>query len=103
VTVAAETRYAETAKAFAEFTYLLWRDAWCTVHIFRKQFALDAAIGSHACSLEASNGIPLGCPLFLPVHTANCVQTLKVTWPSLHGTLRQQRDGLNQLCKLLGF
>jgi hypothetical protein len=23
------------------------------------------------------NGIPLGCPLFLPVRTANCVQTLK--------------------------
>jgi hypothetical protein len=39
-------------------------------------------IGSHACSLEASmrvtNGISLGCPLFLPVHTVNCVQTLKV-------------------------
>jgi hypothetical protein len=25
-----------------------------------------------------TNGIPLGCPLFLPVHTVNCVQTLKV-------------------------
>jgi hypothetical protein len=39
-------------------------------------------LGSHACSLEANmrvtNGIPLGWPLFLPVHTVNCVQTLKV-------------------------
>jgi hypothetical protein len=42
---------------------------------------------SRACSLEASrsvtNGIPLGCPLFLPVDTVNCVQTLKgggVVW-----------------------
>jgi hypothetical protein len=25
-----------------------------------------------------TNGIPLGCPLLLPVHTVNCVQTLKV-------------------------
>jgi photosystem II stability/assembly factor-like uncharacterized protein len=25
-----------------------------------------------------TNGIPLGCPLFLPVDTVNCVQTLKV-------------------------
>jgi hypothetical protein len=27
-TPASETKYAKTAKAFAEFTYLLWRDAW---------------------------------------------------------------------------
>jgi hypothetical protein len=26
-----------------------------------------------------TNGIPLGCPRFLPVHTVNCVQTLKAT------------------------
>jgi ankyrin repeat protein len=26
-----------------------------------------------------ANGILLGCPLFLPVHTVNCVQTLKAT------------------------
>jgi subtilisin family serine protease len=50
---------------------------------FRQEFTLEDAIGSHACSFEASrcvtNGIPLGCPLFLPVHTVNCVQTLKVS------------------------
>jgi hypothetical protein len=48
---------------------------------FRHEFTLEDAIGSHACSLEAhmrvTNGIPHGCPLFLPVHTVNCVQTLK--------------------------
>jgi len=27
--------------------------------------------------LRVANDIPLGCPLFLPVHTVNCVQTLK--------------------------
>jgi hypothetical protein len=52
-----------------------------TVRVFRQKFTLEDAIGSHACSLEASrrvtNGIPLGCPRFLPVHTVNCVQTLK--------------------------
>jgi hypothetical protein len=52
------------------------------VRVFRQKFTLEDAIGSHACSLEASrrvtNDIPLGCPLFLPVHTVNCVQTLKV-------------------------
>jgi hypothetical protein len=29
-----------------------------------------------ACK-RVTNNIPLGCPLFLPVHTVNCVQTLK--------------------------
>jgi hypothetical protein len=51
------------------------------VRFFSTEFTLEDAIGSHACSLEASsrvtNGIPLGCPRFLPVHTVNCVQTLK--------------------------
>jgi hypothetical protein len=28
--------------------------------------------------MRVANSIPLGCPLFLPVHTVNCVQTLKV-------------------------
>jgi hypothetical protein len=28
-------------------------------------------------SRRVTNGILLGCPLFLPVHTVNCVQTLK--------------------------
>jgi hypothetical protein len=36
---------------------------------FRQKLTLEDAIGSHACSLEAStrvtNGIPLGCPPFL--------------------------------------
>jgi hypothetical protein len=27
-----------------------------------------------------TNGIPLGCPRFLPVHTVNCVQTLKAEY-----------------------
>jgi hypothetical protein len=51
------------------------------VRVFRQKFTLEDAIGSHACSLEASrrvtNGIPLGCSLCLPVHTVNFVQTLK--------------------------
>ena len=51
------------------------------MRVFRQKFTLEDAIGSHACSLEASrrvtNDIPLGCPLFLPVHTVKCVQTLK--------------------------
>jgi hypothetical protein len=49
---------------------------------FRQKFTLEDDIGPHASSLEASrrvtNGIPLGCPRFLPLHTVNCVQTLKV-------------------------
>jgi hypothetical protein len=53
-----------------------------TVRVFRQKLTLEDAIGCHACSLEANmrvNGIPLGCSLLLvPVHTANCVQTLKV-------------------------
>jgi hypothetical protein len=44
---------------------------------FDKEFTLGDVIGSHTCSLQASrrvtNGIPLACPLFLPVHTVNCV------------------------------
>jgi hypothetical protein len=54
----------------------------CTVRVFRQKFTLEDAIGSHACSLEANtrvtNGIPLGSPLLVPVHTVTCVQTLKV-------------------------
>jgi hypothetical protein len=67
-----------------------------TVRVFRQKFTLEDAIGSPRllassdcsldCSLQASseasrrvtNGIPLGCLLLLPVHTVNCVQTLKV-------------------------
>jgi hypothetical protein len=53
------------------------------VRVFRQEFALEDAIGSHACSFEASmhvtNGIPLGCPLPLTFATVNSVQTLKAT------------------------
>jgi hypothetical protein len=46
-----------------------------TVRFFRQGFTLEDTIGSHACSGEVSmrvtNGIPLGCPLFLPVGTCN--------------------------------
>jgi hypothetical protein len=54
----------------------------CTVPIFRQKFALEDAIGSHACSLEANmcvtNGIPLGSPLLLPAGIVNHVTPLKV-------------------------
>jgi len=50
-----------------------------TVRVFRQELALEDAIGSHACSLEASkrvtNDIPLGHSLLLPVGTVNRVQT----------------------------
>jgi hypothetical protein len=43
----------------------------CAVRVLRQNFALEDAIGSHACSLEANmrvtNGIPLGSPLLLPL------------------------------------
>jgi hypothetical protein len=45
----------------------------CTVRVFRQNFALEDAIGSHACSLEANmrvtNGITLGSSPILPVDT----------------------------------
>jgi hypothetical protein len=51
------------------------------VCVFRQKFTLEDAIGSHACSLQVSrrvtNGIPLGCPLFIPVRIVNYIQTLK--------------------------
>jgi hypothetical protein len=39
-----------------------------------------------ACSdpMHVTNGIPLGCPLLLPVGTVNCVQTLKVRCLGVH-------------------
>jgi hypothetical protein len=53
-----------------------------TVRVFRQKLTLEDAIGTHPCPLEVgrpvTNGIPLGCPRFLPVHTVNCIQTLKV-------------------------
>jgi hypothetical protein len=64
-----------------ECSYRRGQNSDSTVRVFRQKFTLEDAIGSHACSLEASrrvtNGIPLGSSLFLPVHTVNCVQTLK--------------------------
>jgi hypothetical protein len=51
--------------------------------VFRQKFTVEDAIGSHACSFEASmratNDIPLGCPLPLKVGTVNSVQSLKAT------------------------
>jgi hypothetical protein len=56
----------------------------CPGLVFELNFALEAAIGSHACSLGTSmhvaNSLPLGCPLPLTVTTMNCVETLKVNW-----------------------
>jgi hypothetical protein len=55
-------------KGFAELMKM-W--SFGTVLVFRQDFALEDAIGSHACSLETNmrmtNGIPLGSPLLLPV------------------------------------
>jgi hypothetical protein len=55
-----------------------------TVRVFRRKSMIEDAIGSHACSLQASrrvtNGIPLGCPSLSPVYTAICVQPLKVSF-----------------------
>jgi hypothetical protein len=66
----------------------------CTVRFFRQEFTLEDAIGSHAFTLplEARPCVwPMaflsGSPLFLPVHTVNCVQTLKVTALTLTLTL----------------
>ena len=46
-----------------------------TVRIFRQYFALEDAIGSHSCLLEANmrvtNSIPLGCQLPLTVVAIN--------------------------------
>jgi hypothetical protein len=56
-------------------------DPHCTMRVFRREITREDAIGSHACSLEASrrvtNSIPLGRSLLLPVDTVNCVQTPK--------------------------
>jgi hypothetical protein len=53
---------------------------WCTVLAFGQDFALEDAIGSHACSIEANmrvtNGIPLGSPPLI-VTIINYVETLK--------------------------
>jgi hypothetical protein len=50
-----------------------------TVRVFRPNFALEDAIESHACSLDANmrvtNGIPLGSPLLLPLYHKLCTST----------------------------
>jgi hypothetical protein len=55
-----------------------------TLRGFGWKISLEDAIGSHACSLEASmrmaNGIPLGWSPLLPVGTEKSVQTLKDEW-----------------------
>jgi hypothetical protein len=52
------------------------------VRVFRQDFALEDAIGFHACSLEANmrvtNGIPLGESTALTVAIINHVETPKV-------------------------
>jgi hypothetical protein len=54
-----------------------------TVRVFRQKSTLEAAIGSHACSLEANmrvtNGIHLKSSLLLPFCTVIPVQTLKAS------------------------
>jgi hypothetical protein len=71
----AEKRHAALLKIFARL-----RDVG-TVRVFKQIFALEVAIRSHACSLEANmrvtNSIPLGCQLPLTGSTMNCVATLK--------------------------
>jgi hypothetical protein len=43
--------------------------------------------------MRVTNGIPLGCPLFLPVHTVNSVQTLKVVFSADNGGYLSGGDG----------
>jgi hypothetical protein len=74
----------------------------CTVLVFRQDFALEDAIGSHACSLEANmcvtNSIPLGCQLPLTVANVNFVETRKVyyrrnqSWPVERGLLTSAKQ-----------
>lgn len=51
------------------------------MRVFEQNFALEDAIGPHACSLEAkmrvTNGIHLGSTLALTVVIINHVETLK--------------------------
>ena len=58
-----------------------WQNYGRTVLGFESNFALEDAVGSHACSLEASmrvtKDIPLGCPLPLTFVTVHHVATLK--------------------------
>jgi hypothetical protein len=53
----------------------------CTVRVFRQNLALEDAIGSHACSLQANmlvtNNFSSWTFTLLPVDTVNCAATLK--------------------------
>ena len=73
------------------------------VRVFRQNVALEDAIGSHTCSLEANmrvtNGIPLGSPLLLPAGTVTSVQTLKVRLQGwLQSVLVRMLSCLGRLC-----
>jgi hypothetical protein len=63
-----------------------------TVLVFRQDFALENAIGSHACSLEANmrvtNGIPLRESTALTVVIINHAETLKVFSQKRFTTMR---------------
>jgi hypothetical protein len=65
-----------------DVTTMLLMAAGAVIGIEEKTIALEDAIGSHACSLEASmrvtNAIHLGCSLLLSVGTVNSVQPLQV-------------------------
>jgi hypothetical protein len=57
------------------------------VRAFRQELSLEDAIEFHAfawleASMRVTNGIPLGCPLLLPVGAVNYVETLKA--PTRH-------------------
>jgi hypothetical protein len=62
---------------------------------FSSEIHAQAAIGSHVCSRKANrcatNGIPLGWSLIVPVHTVNSVQTLKA--PIGGGCYRTESKG----------
>jgi hypothetical protein len=73
----------------------VWLLDVCTVYGFEQKCALEDAIGSHACSLEASmrvaHSMPFRCSLRLPVGTVNSVQTLK-GGRSVHGCMSARWD-----------
>jgi hypothetical protein len=57
------------------------------MRVFRQNFTLEDAIGSHEANMRVTYGSPLRSSLLLPVCTVNCVQTLKVTSWVTHGLL----------------
>jgi hypothetical protein len=64
----------------------------CTVLVFRQEFTLEDAIGSHTCSLGAfcmrvANVIPLKRVTPLAVTTVKSAQPLKVTATQANATL----------------